>query len=76
VRSRVLERNHRVFRGRLREQRERHFEIRTRRPAYQSLVADDRAAVEIDDRLKHGGQAALGNQICNAGSTGPGGRAK
>jgi hypothetical protein len=36
------------------------------RPANQTFIADDGAAVEVDDRLEHGGQLAPRDQVFDA----------
>jgi hypothetical protein len=61
---------------RLRKKCERRFERGAGRPANQTFVAEDRAAVEIDDRLEYGGQITPGDQLLDARRSGSGGRTR
>src|SRR6266702_4610689 len=61
---------------RLRKQRERRFERRTGGAADQPFVAEDRAVLEIDDRLEYGGQITPGDQLRDARRGESGGRAR
>ena len=65
-----------AFGERLRKERERRFERRACRAANQAFVAKDRAVLEIDDRLEHGGQLTPGDQLLDTRRSGSGGRAK